>query len=149
MVELARRQHGVVAHSQLRALGLSRYAVKRRLVQGRLFRLHPATYAVGRPDLRIEGRWMAAVLSAGPDALLSHRSAACLWDLIRSDGRCIDVTAPGRRRTAVPGIRLHQPLSLPAEQRSEHLGIPLTSIARTLLDLAGDPGEPTLSSAFD
>jgi hypothetical protein len=149
IADLAGRQHGVVARSQLRALGLSDAAIKRRVTQRRIFRLFPATYALGRPDVPFEGRWMAAVLSAGPGALLSHRSAACLWDLIRADGRNTDVTAPGRRRLSVRGVRLHQPVSIPPRHRSTCRGIPVTEVHRTLLDLAADPGEPHLPRAFD
>jgi hypothetical protein len=148
-MELAKRQHGVVSRAQLRDFGLSDDAVDRLVSNSRLFRLHPATFAVGRPDVRIEGRWMAAVLAMGPDAVLSHRSAACLWDLIRADGRDTDVTVPGRRRVAVPGIRLHQPLSIQPQDRSTCRGIPVTGLHRTLLDIAGDPGEPHLSRAID
>ena len=73
---LARRQHGAVAHWQLIALGLSPTAIKRRVADGRLKRIHRGVYAVGPLDRR--GHWMASVLACGEGALLSHRDAAAL-----------------------------------------------------------------------
>ena len=81
IARLAERQHGVVATRQLAALGLARGGVARRAQAGRLHRIHRGVYAVGHPVLTVDGRRMAAVLAAGPGAVLSHRSAAALWDL--------------------------------------------------------------------
>jgi len=79
---------------------------------------------------------MAAVLACGPDAVLSHRSAADLLGL-RENGRArIDVTAPGRRGRSPRGINAHRDGSLAAADRTEANGIPCTSVARTLLDFA-------------
>jgi Protein of unknown function (DUF559) len=78
---------------------------------------------------------MAAVLACGPDAVLSYLSAACLWGLARSAGFGIDVTTPRSRRRRA-GVRLHEVRHLPAEDRTVRAEIPVTSIARTLLDLA-------------
>jgi predicted transcriptional regulator of viral defense system len=81
VVELAAKQHGVVALRQLTRLGMQPGAVKHQVRAGRLHRLYRGVYAVGRPDVTRHGRWMAAVLACGPDAVLSHRSAANLWQL--------------------------------------------------------------------
>lgn len=79
---------------------------------------------------------MAAVLACGPDAVLSHRSAAALWGL-RDDRRAsIDVTAPNRRGRMPGGIDAHRDGSLIAADRTMLHGIPCTSVPRTLLDLA-------------
>src|SRR5919106_1811717 len=78
---LAARQHGVVARSQLRDLGFHPQAIKRRIADGRLHPLIRGVYAVGRPQVTRQGRWMAAVLSCGPGAVLSHGSAAALWEI--------------------------------------------------------------------
>ncbi|HET8954437.1 MAG TPA: DUF559 domain-containing protein [Solirubrobacterales bacterium] len=79
---------------------------------------------------------MAAVLACGPEAVLSHRSAAALWGL-RDDSRTrIDVTAPGRRGRIPVGIDAHRHGSLCSPDRSSVEGIPCTSVSRTLLDLA-------------
>lgn len=70
---LARRQHGVVSHADLRRIGFSAQSIKHRIASGRLHRVYRGVYAVGRPQLTREGRWMAAVLACGDDATLSHR----------------------------------------------------------------------------
>src|SRR5947209_12434701 len=78
---LARRQHGVLTAGDLHDLGFGESAIRHRLAAGRLHRIYRGVYAVGRPDLTREGRWMAAVLACGTDALLSHGSAAALWGI--------------------------------------------------------------------
>ena len=92
-------------------------------------------FAVGHPILRPEGRRLAAVLACGPGAVLSHRSAAAHWGLLATDQTRVDVAAP-RSRDGVPGIRLHRPRCLDDRDTTTHEGIPITTIARTLLDLA-------------
>jgi very-short-patch-repair endonuclease len=149
IVRLAARQHGVVARGQLFALGFGRGAIANRLARGRLHRVHPGVYAVGRPDLPPGGMWAAAVLACGPDAVLSHRSAAALWGLHPGEASRVDVTAPGRRRRNRPGIQLHQPRALDANERTVRLGIPITTVARTLLDLAGVVPPRRIRQAFD
>jgi very-short-patch-repair endonuclease len=98
--------------------------------------LHRGVYAVGHGELRPEGRWLAAVLACGPGAVLSHRSAAALWDLRPATRPTIDVTAP-RTRVGRPGIDLHLSRCLQPHYRTEHKRIPTTTVARTLVDLAG------------
>jgi hypothetical protein len=131
--DLATRQHGVVSTTQLLALGYSSSWVKRSLAQGRLHRLHRAVYAVGHRDLDWNSRCLAAVLACAP-ALASHASAGWLWDLVRHKPETIDVTAATRRHPK-PHIRLHH-ARLHERDRGEREGIPVTSLARTLLDLA-------------
>jgi very-short-patch-repair endonuclease len=120
--------------------------IAHRLRMGRLHRLWRGIYAVGRPEVTPEGRWMAAVLACGPDALLSHRSAAQLWGLLGDPGALVEVTVPAsvvRRRA---GIRLHRrSRPLPADRRTRE-GIPVTSPATTLIDLAANR-EPRLEAA--
>ena len=130
---LARRQHGAVSHWQLIALGVSGSAIDRRVADGRLRRIHRGVYAVGELDRR--GRWMAAVLACGEGALLSHRDAAMLWNLRETNRRAIDATAPGARRRSRPRITVHG-AALHPDDRVEVDGIPVTSVSRTLLDLA-------------
>ncbi len=130
---LADRQHGVVALRQLEALGLSGRSVKHRVSTGRLHRVHRGVYAVGRAALTRKGHWMAAVLACGPGALLSHRSAAALWELKQSSWK-IDVTVPKQRRGR-SSIRLHQ-ARLHPDEITQRDGILVTTVARTLLDLA-------------
>jgi hypothetical protein len=131
---VAARQHGVVAHHQLLGVGLSPGAVQRRVDAGWLHRQHRGVFAVGHPALTDRGRWAAAVLAGGPGAVLSHRSAAALWGLMR-EAPTLDITVPGRRRRAQPGVVLHTGRLATADVTRID-GLPVTSLARTLLDLA-------------
>jgi predicted transcriptional regulator of viral defense system len=145
--DLAGRQWGVVSAAQLRALGASRSAITRRVHAGQLHRLFPGVYSVGHASLAREGRRLAAVLACGPDAVLSHRTAAAHWGLLRTDQTRIDVTAP-RGRHGAPGIRLHRSRSLDARDTTHHEGIPITSVSRTLLDLAAQARPSELERAL-
>jgi predicted transcriptional regulator of viral defense system len=136
VAELAARQWGVVCIAQLRALGLRKDAVGRRVKAGRLHRVHHGVYAVGHTVLRPEGRRLAAVLACGEGAVLSHRSAAAHWGLLTTSAARIDVTVPRAARAGNAKLRLHRSHSLIARDTTTHQGIPITSVARTLLDLA-------------
>lgn len=133
IAQLAARQHGVVDLRDLRRLGLSDAGVKRRTADLRLRRLHRGVYSVGQINQR--GRWLAAVRAMGSDAALSHRDGAALLGLRARDGRTVDVTVArhARRRS---GINVHQTRALHPDDVTEVDGIPVTSVARTLLDLA-------------
>ena len=133
---LAADQHGIVTRSQLLQAGLKNAAITRRVEAGRLHTIHRGVYAVGHTVLTIEGRWMAAVLACGPNAALSHTTAAAARDLRRADS-AIHVTVPGRGgRQAPRGITLHRSPTLTPAQITIHRGIPLTNVARTIIDLA-------------
>ena len=107
--------------------------------------MHRGVYAiVGQRLLTMRGHWMAAVLACGPGAVLSHFAAAALWQVRR--GQRIEITAPGRRKPR-EGIRLHF-ATLPADETTVHDGIPVTTIARTLLDLSAVVQRRELRSAF-
>jgi hypothetical protein len=133
---LAVEQHGVVAHHQLLALGVGVGAIKYWLQVGRLHQLYRGVYAVGHPRIDLHGRWHAAVLACGANAVLSHRDAAHLWGLRPSARRAIDVTAPGRSRHNRDRISIHRPRSLHRDDVTAHQRIPVTTVPRTLLDLA-------------
>jgi predicted transcriptional regulator of viral defense system len=149
LAELARAQHGVVARRQLEAIGLGARGVSHRLQGGRLHAVHRGVYSVGHSLLTGKGRWMAAVLASGPGAALSHRSSACHRGL-RDDNRAtIDVTSPHRRGRRCPGITVHSGATLRAEDVTLVDGIPCTTIARTLLDLAGVVSARELERAID
>jgi predicted transcriptional regulator of viral defense system len=148
IARLAERQHGNVALRQLTALGLSRQAVALRVRKGRLHRVHAGVFAVGHALLTSHGRWMAAVLACGESAVLSHGSAANLWGIRDTARAKIDVTTPlptGHRR---PGIASHRSRVLtPADVTAED-GIPCTTVARTLADIAGRLGDAGIRSAI-
>jgi predicted transcriptional regulator of viral defense system len=147
---LAASQHGVVSRLQLRALGLSVAAIDHRVRAGRLHLVHRSVYAVGHRALTVEGRWLAAVLAAGSDAVLSHGSAAAAWGLRPSGVSPIHVTiprSPGRARRH--GIRLHRSRTLAIEDTTIHRGIPITTPARTLVDLSRTLKGRPLEHAID
>jgi len=135
--ELARQQWGIVTREQLIERGMGTRGISDWVQSGRLHRLYRSVYAYGHDRLRVEGRWLAAVMACGPGAVLSHRDAAQLWELRQSSSAFIDVTVPSRNgRIKRRGIRVHRSGRLAAEEISERCGIPVTTVARTLLDLA-------------
>jgi very-short-patch-repair endonuclease/predicted transcriptional regulator of viral defense system len=146
---LAERQHGVISATQLASLGVAQRAVSHRVAAGRLHRLHRGVYAVGHTVLGARGRWMAAVLACRPDAVLSHASAAALWDLRASAARLIDVTVLGTTGRKRPGLRIHRSRDLRPDEVTIHHGIPTTTPARTLLDLAAILQRRPLEKALD
>jgi len=108
--------------------------MKARVGHGRLHPLYAGVYRVGHSLLHQEGRWMAAVLASGPDAVLSHYSASALWRLRPTSRTIIDVTCP-RKSRSWKGIRRHHK-ALPPDEVTVREGIPLTTVPRTILDLA-------------
>jgi very-short-patch-repair endonuclease len=146
--DVVRRQHGVISRAQLLECGLGPDAIKHRLGNGRLHRLWRGVYAVGRPEVSREGRWMAAILSCGPEAVLSHGSAAALWGLLRRSSG-IDVTVPEGTYRRRPGIRLHRRSGLGVEHRRKVVGIPVTDPTSTLVDLAGSGSDRRLERALN
>lgn len=117
--------------------GVTAKAITHRIRTGRLHRLGRGVYAVGRPEVDQYGQWMAAVLSCGRDALLSHRSAAALWGIAKHSSEIeIEVVVPGELRRRHPGVHLRRRVDLSAEHRREVSGIPVTDPVSTLVDLA-------------
>jgi very-short-patch-repair endonuclease len=92
---------------------------------------------------------MAAVLTCGDEAVASHRDAGAVWGLVRSAGTRIHVTVPGRSRAGQPGIVVHRVRSLHPDDRAVRNGIPVTSVARTLLDFAETAREDQVRRAFE
>jgi very-short-patch-repair endonuclease len=140
LAAIASAQEGVVALWQVCAAGLSARAVQNRAQARRLHRLFPAVYAVGHPAVSSDGRRIAAVLACGEGAVLSRFSAAKAWGILNGDGRRFDVVAPGRSGGRVGDERLidlRRTRRLADEDVTVLRGIPITTLARTLLDLAG------------
>jgi predicted transcriptional regulator of viral defense system len=136
IAELADRQHGRVSREQLFDLGLGRGAIDLRLRRGRLHRVHQGVYAVGHQCAGKEGQWMAAALAGGAGAVLSHASAAALWSLRETAPGDVDVTVE-RRRKRRPGLRFHL-RALPPDEVTTRDDIPVTTVPRTIFDLAAD-----------
>ena len=132
--EIAARQHGVISRRGLLRLGLSPGQIKRLVVVRHLHTIHAGVYAVGHTNLSREGLWMAAVLAGGQTAVLSHHTAASLHRLIDAENVPLHVTA-GPKGLRRPGIHFHSS-PLTADERTRRDGIPVTSVPRTILDLA-------------
>ncbi len=149
IAELAARQHGVVSRRQLVAAGVTDRVIDHRIGVRRLRRVHAGVYAAGGSELTPPPRHLAAVLACGAGALLSHRSAAALWDLRPAAAESTDVTIPrgGGRRQA--GIVVHTTRSLAPADCSTCGGVPCTSPARTLLDLAAVVSPRSLARALE
>jgi len=139
----------VIAHSQLRALGLSASAIEHRVRTGRLRPLWRGVYAVGRLSLTREGWWMAAVLACGDGALLSHISAAMLWGIRAGGPMAIHVSVPRSRDARHEGIVVHRRTNFGPQEARRHKGIPVTSPACTLVDIATGLSEGQLEAAVN
>jgi very-short-patch-repair endonuclease len=143
--DLAGRQHGVVSLAQLRALGLTRHRVEARIAARRLRRLHRGVYAVGHDALTWSAHLIAAVFACGAGALASHRAAGAVHGLLRAER--IEVTArPGCKPKV--GITIHHSRRIQGEDRAVIDAIPVTSVARTLVDLADVLSEERLAKAI-
>jgi very-short-patch-repair endonuclease len=133
MAALAGKQHGVVCRRQLARIGLDGSAIRRRVAKGRLHRVFPGVYSVGHARLTTEARWMAAVLACGPGAVLSHLDAAALWGIYAGAGARVHVLVLSRR--AIAGLCIHRARRLHPDDVTTYTGIPVTTVARTLVDL--------------
>jgi predicted transcriptional regulator of viral defense system len=152
LARLAARQHGVVTLAQLYSLGFSDSQVRTRAAAGWLHRLHRGVFAVGRRDLTLHGRWMAAVLACGDGAVLSHQAAGELWNIRRrrDEAPKIEITIPRRRGGRPrPGLTIHRLPTLRTSETTTRDGIPVTSPARTVLDLACRLPRRQLERAMD
>ena len=150
---IAARQFGVITTRQLAGCGMGRTMVSTRVAEGRLRRLHRGVYAWGHDHLRPEARLLAAVLACGHGAVLSHRSAAAHWALLQTARAEVDVTVEARgTRLKRRGIELHVVRRLDPRDTTVHDGLPITTAARTVVDVAatGPPrrAERALEQAY-
>ncbi|HEX9887169.1 MAG TPA: hypothetical protein VGA70_11810, partial [Longimicrobiales bacterium] len=138
---LASRQHGVVLRGQLLDAGLTSHMVDSRVRRRHLRPVQRGVYLLGALVGPLEPAWareMAAVLACGPGAVVSHESAASLWELLRpaSQRRAVHVTIPGVDRGRRPGIHPHRVAVIPPEDATVVDGVPVTTPVRTIIDLA-------------
>jgi hypothetical protein len=143
----AAEEWSVLSLDELRECGLSKDQVTTRVRKGWLHRVYPVVYAVGHPALSMQGQLLAAVKSMGKGAVLSHFAGAALWDFVKWDDRYPDVTvvrAGVKRRRE---IRVHRTSVLEPQDVMRHQGIPVTSPARTLVDLAAVVNHKLLRTA--
>jgi Transcriptional regulator, AbiEi antitoxin len=131
---IASKQHGVVTRSQLLRAGVSKEEIKGRVRRGALLRVHRGVYRVGHRAPSVEARYLAAVLACGPGALLSGLAAAFLLGLLRGRAPPPEVTAPTQRR--IEGVKTRRARRGEARDATTWRGIPVTTVPRTLVDLA-------------
>jgi very-short-patch-repair endonuclease len=137
-VRLADGQHGVVSRRQLLVAGLTDDVVDWHVRTLRLHPVHRGVFALGTPRLTLHGHvWAALLACGGPGAaVLSHRAAAALWDLMPAPAGAIDVTTLRQSRSA-PGIRVHRSRTLhPVRDVVTRDGLPVTAPMRTIADVA-------------
>jgi hypothetical protein len=132
VARLADRQAGLVGAAQLVALGVDTRETSRWVGDGYLLSRHPRVYAVGHRAPSTEADLWAAVLYAGPGAMLSHLVAAWWWLLTDRRPTFIDVSTP-RRHDSLKALRIHSRRPI---ERVPHNGIPVTTVPQTLLDIA-------------
>lgn len=132
---LASRSHGVVTHAMLTSAGITQGEIKHRRASGALLTVHPCVYRVGHRACSPEATYLAAVWACGQRALLCGRAAAYLWGLIKANSPPpAEVVAPTERR--VRGVRTRRSRSLSARDATTCRGVPVTTVARTVVDLA-------------
>lgn len=134
--DLALNQHGIVSSDQLRKVGYTPQAIYHRIRTGRLHPLHRGVYAVGRPHVTDHGRWMAAVIACGADAVLSHSSAAALWRIGPEKRDLVELSLPSYSRRRRPGLQVHQRPVLQERDVTVEYGIPVTTPVQTLIDMS-------------
>jgi very-short-patch-repair endonuclease len=142
------RQRGCVSRRQLRQAGLSPGVIERRVARGWLTQVHPGVYNTF-PDAKIPlAAETAALLAFKPPAVLSHDSAASLWELRRPSGE-LHVTVAGQPNVRLHGVRVHRSRTLLTRDVQGLKDLPVTSPARTLLDIAGGLTPRQLELAVD
>ena len=124
---------GVVTHAELRCAGVTAEEIKQRVRRGTLIRVHRGVYRVGHRAPSLEARYLAAVRACGEGAQLSGRAAAHLLGLVKGTAPPPEVTAPTERR--VPCVKTRRTRCF--MDATTWRGIPVTTVARTLVDLAG------------
>lgn len=149
MWRLAATQHGVVARRQLLERGLSAQAVQHRIERGRLHRVERGVYAVGRSELSRHGWWMAAVLGCGSGAVLSHGSAAALWGVERERRGTIEVSIPVSTPRRHGRVLVYRRPNLRSVEVVVRNGVPVTSLVRTLIDIASQLDRGDLKRAVN
>lgn len=135
LMALAERQFGLVEITQARQAGVDDDAVRRRVASGRLVRAHPAVYRVAGVPITAEQRLMAACLAAGPDAAVSHRAGAHLWDIADGFGELVEIASPRPRWPRLDHVIVHRSTDLRPEHVTVRHGVPVTKPSRVLVDL--------------
>jgi hypothetical protein len=148
IVRLALHQHGLITMEQARALGATPDAVQLQLTRGRWRAVRRGVYCVGAAPSTWEQWALAACLAGGDDVLGAIRSAARVWGFIHRSGR-LQVVVAGERRVRLAQVEVRRSLLLPAVDRSIVRGIPVTSVARTLVDASAGQDPEVVGAWID
>jgi very-short-patch-repair endonuclease len=148
IAKIAGRQDNVVSREQLLAAGLGRGAIAHRVAVGAWQRLHNNVYLLAPAPPSLMARARAAALAYGADMAVSHRSAAELFKLLPETGGEIHVTVAGRNVAPRAGIRRHRVAAFGPGEVTKMSGIPMTSVARTICDLAATEPPATVETVF-
>jgi hypothetical protein len=146
--EAAARQHGLITLPQLHDLGVTSKMIESRVRRGSLIRLYPCVYAVGHRPITQDAHWLAAVFACGDGAVLSHRSAAALHGIRGTSSPKVDVTAQARRGYSHRKLLVHRAGTLDPVDIREIRGIPVTSLPRTIIDIATCVSDSALEYAI-
>ncbi|MFN2588276.1 MAG: type IV toxin-antitoxin system AbiEi family antitoxin domain-containing protein [Actinomycetota bacterium] len=144
----AARQHGVLTRTQILDAGLTKSMLHRRVRQGRFVRIHPGVYCVAGAPHTFEQRCFAAAAWGGADAVVSHATAAHLWRLVDTTPPACDVSCRRKRTRPPDGVRAHFATDLRPRDRGKLRNVPVTSPARTLIDVAGALPESQVEKAL-
>jgi very-short-patch-repair endonuclease len=142
---LAARSHGVVTRRELYLAGITTSQIKGRMQSGALIPVHRGVFRVGHCAPSLEARYMAAVKACGDRSLLAGRAAAHLFGLLKSPPSLPEVLTPTEHR--IDGVIAHRSLGIKRTDATQWRGVPVTSVPRTLVDLAGGLSEPALARA--
>ena len=137
IARIAAPQYGLAALRQLEAVGVRRPHIERRLQRGQLERVRAGVFAVAGSPPSFEQTVLAAVLAAGPHAVASHTTAAVLWDLPLVEHEVLEITTSRQHWARMRGVRAHRTVAFLSCEHTVHRQIPVTTVARTLVDLSG------------
>jgi very-short-patch-repair endonuclease len=148
IARIARRQDNVITLEQLVEAGLGQRGVRHRVSAGSMKRLHRGVFLLGAAPPTRMARARAAVMACGEGAVVSHRSAAEMFGLLPETDREVDVTVVGRNPGFHRGIRLHRPRALARHDVTTVRGIPVTTVARAICDMAATESAKDVEHAF-
>jgi hypothetical protein len=146
IAELARRSHGVVTWAELLRAGLSEDQIRQRIKSGVLICVFPGVYRVGHRAPSVEAHYMAAAMACGKGAALRNKAAGHLWGLIKGPAPMPEVLTPTERR--IKGIKTTRSRNIDRHDLTKRSGIPVTTVARTIVDLAADSTPDDLALYF-
>lgn len=150
ILAFAGKQHGLATRRDLLSMGIPAATISDWLITGRLHQVHAGVYAVGQPVEAPDTMRMAAVLACQPDAYLSHRCCCKHWALLPpAQPTPIEVTTIGRRVAGPRGVRVHSVARISEDELTTLRGVPVTTAARAVIDLAGQADEYTVAKAYE